>query len=145
MKFALADFLVSPPWVHKTPLALILEDDVMLADDFVTKLKRLLEEETPCDWSAISLKSRCPYGECVSPHLSRVQPDGNEPVERCRHGVNYGFYAMLYRLNDLADLRERLAHVIWDPTRPHCLDIDVALASISDEITYYAVPGLQAP
>merc|ERR1711920_859282 len=117
----------------------------MVMNDFAIKLKRLLETEAPCDWDAISLRSRCPYGECVSPHLTRVWPDGNEPEERCRHGVNYGFFAMLYRLADLEDLHNRLAAVVWDHSRPHCLDVDVALASIADMIAYYAVPGMQEP
>jgi len=129
----------------QTPYAIILEDDVRLDDEFVPKLKRLLEDEAPCGWSAISLKAHCPHGACVSPHLSRVQPDGNEPADRCRHGVNYGFFAMLYRVSDLSDLRSRLAHVVYDESRPHCLDVDVALASISDEVEYYAVPGMQTP
>eukprot|EP00443_Scrippsiella_acuminata_P112958 CAMPEP_0115586736 /NCGR_PEP_ID=MMETSP0272-20121206/7849_1 /TAXON_ID=71861 /ORGANISM="Scrippsiella trochoidea, Strain CCMP3099" /LENGTH=688 /DNA_ID=CAMNT_0003021803 /DNA_START=97 /DNA_END=2160 /DNA_ORIENTATION=- len=130
---------------REKPLTLILEDDVRLEDDFAVKLRRMLETEAPCDWVAISLKTKCPYGRCISPHLSRVGPDGNEPVERCRHGVNYGFYAMLYRSHDLDKLRTRLAEVVWNAHRPRCLDIDVALASISDEVAYYAVPGMQAP
>eukprot|EP00406_Dinophysis_acuminata_P003480 CAMPEP_0179234654 /NCGR_PEP_ID=MMETSP0797-20121207/13004_1 /TAXON_ID=47934 /ORGANISM="Dinophysis acuminata, Strain DAEP01" /LENGTH=570 /DNA_ID=CAMNT_0020941847 /DNA_START=82 /DNA_END=1794 /DNA_ORIENTATION=+ len=127
------------------PLALILEDDVMVMNDFAVKLKRLLLAEAPCDWAVISLKTRCPYGTCVSPHLTRVFPDGNEPASRCRHGVNYGFFAMLYRLSTLDTLRSKLASVVWDADRPHCLDVDVALASISDEVAYYAVPHLQKP
>jgi len=129
----------------RRPLALVLEDDVMLADDFAPKLRRLLTSEAPCDWAAISLSSKCPYGECVSPHLARVVPDGNEPAERCRHGVNYGFYAMLYRRSSLDDLRERLTQRVWTAERPHCLDVDVALASMSDEVAYYAVPHFQKP
>jgi len=128
---------------HRRPLALILEDDAMLVDDFALKLQRLVEEEAPCDWEAISLKAKCPYGECVSPHLTRVYPDVNEPADRCRHGVNYGFFAMLYRGARLAGLHKRLTEVVWDEARPHCLDVDVALASISDEVAYYAVPGMQ--
>jgi len=129
----------------RTPYAMILEDDVRPEDDFVPKLRRLLAGEAPADWSAISLKSYCPYGTCVSPHLSRVHPDGNEPADRCRHGANYGFFAMLYRVSDLAGLRSRLARAVYDGSRPHCLDVDVALASISDEVSYYAVPGPQTP
>merc|ERR1712216_414239 len=78
-------------------------------------------------------------------HLTRVLPDSNEPVERCIHGVNYGFFAMLYRLENLESLRSRLNAVVWDPDRPHCLDVDVALASISDKVGYYAVPAVQQP
>eukprot|EP00435_Cladocopium_sp_Y103_P030022 s356_g7.t1 len=87
-------------WHSKKPLVLILEDDVWLedrCDDFKLKLRNLLRDEVPCDWDVISLRSQCPYGV----HLTRVQPDGNEPEEMCRHGVNYGFYAMLYRVSDL--------------------------------------------
>lgn len=126
------------------PLTLILEDDTELVDDFAIKLWRLLAE-VPCDWAAISLKSRCAFGECVTPHLTRVHPDGNEPEQRCRHGVNYGFYAMLYRSEELASIRQKLRETVWRMDRPHCLDIDVALASISDEVSYYAVPAVQAP
>lgn len=127
------------------PLALVLEDDVLLADDFVPRLRRLLAQEAPCDWSAIALNSMCPFGECVSPHLTRVLPDMNVPAGRCRHGVNFGFYAMLYRRGNLAALQRRLAEIVWDEDRPRCLDVDVALASISDEVAYYAVPAVQVP
>jgi len=126
------------------PLALIMEDDVELGNDFAPRLRRVLAE-VPCDWRALSLKSRCPYGECISPHLTRVRPDGNEPADRCRHGVNYGFYAMLYRSDSLRDVRERLYETVWHEDRPHCLDVDVALASISEEVPYYAVPAVQQP
>merc|ERR1712217_819599 len=127
------------------PLALVFEDDVVLEKDFAVKLKRLLETEAPCDWDVLSLKSACPYGKCVSPHLLRVLPDSNEPAARCRHGVNYGFFAMLYRLSTLNDLQARIARVVWNDDRPHCLDVDVALAAMSDEVAYYAVPKVQAP
>lgn len=126
-------------------LALVLEDDVFLADDFAIRLRRLLEAEAPCNFEAISLQSRCPFGVCVSPHLSRVFPDGNEPSTRCHHGVNYGFFAMLYRIQTLDGLRSKLAKVVWNAERPRCLDVDVALASISDEVAYYAVPSMQTP
>lgn len=127
------------------PLALILEDDAWLEDDFVVKVWRLVREEAPCDWEAISLRSQCPFGTCISPHLTRVQPDATEPAELCRHGVNFGFYAMLYRADRLEELSQRLAHVVWDATRPGCLANDVALAAISDEVAYYAVPTSQVP
>lgn len=126
------------------PLTLILEDDTELVNDFSIRLWRLLAE-APCDWAAISLKSRCAYGECVTPHLTRVRPDGNEPEERCRHGVNYGFYAMLYRAASLDLIWQKLRETVWREDRPHCLDVDVALASISDELPYYAVPSVQEP
>lgn len=129
----------------KRPLALILEDDVWLEDDFVVRLHRLLQHEAPCDWDVISLRSQCPFGECISPHLTRVQPDGNEPAVSCRKGVNFGFFAMLYRADRLQALTDRLGHVVWDTTKIGCLANDVALAAISDEVAYYAVPTSQMP
>jgi len=131
--------------VDARQLALILEDDVVLEADFVPRLRRLLEAEAPCDWTAISLKSQCPFGRCVSRQLSRVLPDVNEPADRCRHGVNYGFFAMLYKQSELPALRSMLAKTVWDQERPHCLDVDVALASISDKVAYYAVPSSMKP
>lgn len=127
------------------PVALVLEDDVKLELDFAVRLQRLLESEAPCDWAVISLKSLCPYGQCVAPHLTRVQPDGNEPAESCRRGVNFGFFAMLYNIGALPDVRTRLTEAVWQPGRPECLNVDVALASISDQIPYYAVPHVQNP
>merc|ERR1711933_94985 len=118
---------------QKKSLVLILEDDAWLEDGFVLKLYRMLTEEAPCDWEAINLKSYAPYGECVSPHLSRVHPDGNEPSERCRKGANWGFTAMLYMASSLDALREKLAVVTWDEERPSCIVQDMALASIADE------------
>ena len=50
------------------PMALVMEDDIWLSDDFVVKLSRLITGEAPCDWDVIALTSRCPYGTCVSPH-----------------------------------------------------------------------------
>jgi len=129
---------------HHKPLAMILEDDTELVEDFAIRLWRLLSE-VPCDWNAISLKSRCPYGECVTSHLTRVRPDGNEPAQRCHHGVNYGFYAMLYKAEKLDHIRQKLRETVWREEIPHCLDIDVALASISEEVPYYAVPAVQQP
>lgn len=141
MKVALGNHRLSP----QREMAIIFEDDVRPNVDFAVKLQRLLATEAPCDWAAISLRSRCPYGECVSEHLTRVLPDGNEPEDRCRHGVNYGFFAMLYRLEVLPALRARLADRVWDASAPRCLDVDVALASISDQVAYYAVPFMQEP
>lgn len=131
--------------LDRKPLVLILEDDVWPEDDFTLKLRRLLREEAPCNWEVISLRSQCPYGICVSPHLMRVQPDENEPEEMCRHGVTYGFYAMLYRTDILTALANKLHKQIWDISKPGCLANDVALASISDRVAYYAVPASQVP
>merc|ERR1719162_2265831 len=52
---------------------------------------------------------------------------------------------MLYRRDFIPLIRESLMQIIWDEERPHCLDVDVALASISNLIAYYAVPGMQFP
>lgn len=127
------------------PLAVIFEDDAIPSDDFVPRLWSLVQDELPCDWDVVSLRSKCPYGICTSPHLTRVQPDGNEPVDRCRHGVNYGFQGVLYRLSTLAPIQEKWKRVVFNATRPHCLDVDVALASFSDTLGFYAVPFVQFP
>jgi len=127
------------------PLAVVLEDDVAPAEDFIVRLWSLVRDELPCDWEVLSLSSRCPYGECVSPHLMRVYPDGNEPVSRCRHGVNYGFQGVLYRTSAIPSVQRRWKQTVFDHFRPHCLDVDVALASISDEVAFYAVPFVQTP
>lgn len=128
-----------------TEIALVFEDDSSPHDDFAVKLYRMLIGEAPCDWEAITLRSRCPYGQCVTKHLSRVMPDGNEPQNRCRHGVNYGFYGILYRRQALKHIIDELMPVVWNEESPHCLDIDVALASSSDRVAFYAVPSSQMP
>jgi len=133
-------FLKNPKWV-----TLILEDDVNPEDDFIPRLWRLVTQEVPCDWQAVSLNSRCPFGICVSPHLTRVQPDVNEPQWRCRHGVNYGFQGMLYRTNEIENLQRVWKPVVFNELHPHCLDVDVALASISDKVQFYAVPASHNP
>jgi len=127
------------------PLAVIFEDDVAPERDFVARLWSLVREELPCDWEVVSLSSRCPYGTCVSPHLSRVQPDGNEPAWRCRHGVNYGFQGVLYRNSAIPRIQGMWKKTVFDSEYPHCLDVDVALASISDRLGFYAVPFVQEP
>jgi len=128
----------------RKPVTLILEDDAYPHDDFVPQVWRLVHEELPCGWDAVSLGSRCPYGRCISPHLSRVSPDANEPEWRCRHGVNYGFQGVLYRTEALERLQRKWRPVVFDEARPHCLDVDVALAAISDDVSFYAVPSIQA-
>ena len=65
-----------------------------LLQDFWGNLATILAE-VPCDWEVISLKSRCPYGRCVSKHLSKVMVDGNGAP--CS-GLNFGFFAMLYKV-----------------------------------------------
>lgn len=130
---------------HRKPLSLVLEDDVCGNEDFVEKLWRLVTQEMPCDWQVASLYSRCPFGRCISPHLTRVQPDTNEPAWRCHHGVNYGMQGMLYRLDQVAAMQQVWQPVVFDEKRPHCADIDVALASISEKVAYYAVPASQSP
>lgn len=131
--------------IDDRPLALVLEDDSWPEDDFVPRLWSLATTELPCDWEVTSLMSRCPYGTCVSPHLVRVQPDGNEPAWRCRHGVNWGMHAVLYRVETLPSLQEKWKAAVFDELRPYCMDVDVALASISDKVGYYAVPAVQKP
>lgn len=127
------------------PLALVLEDDVALAADFASQLWQLLNSEAPCDWQVISLASRCPRGQCATRHLVRVLPDLDEPAERCHYGTSRGVQGLLVKLRSLNDVLPKLEQAVWNETRPHCLDVDVALASISDVISYYAVPSTQAP
>jgi hypothetical protein len=133
-------FLENSKWI-----TLILEDDVSPEDDFIPRLWHLVTQEVPCDWQAVSLNSRCPFGFCTSPHLTRVQPDVNEPQWRCRHGVNYGFQGMLYRTNEIENLQRVWKPIVFDELQPHCLDVDVALASISNQVQFYAVPASQNP
>lgn len=128
-----------------TPIALVFEDDAIPNEDFIPRLWSLVKHELPCDWEVVSLRSMCPYGKCISRHLFRVQPDINEPVDRCRHGVNYGFQGVLYRTGALRRVQKRWRSVVFDERRPHCLDIDVALASISNAVSFYAVPFVQFP
>lgn len=127
------------------PLGLVLEDDSWLVDDFIVRLWRLVTQELPCDWEVTSLLSRCPYGKCVSRHLARIQPDGNEPEGLCRTGVGWGMYGTLYRTERLPAVQEKWKRAVWNEDVPHCLDVDVALASISDQVNYYAVPAGQSP
>lgn len=126
-------------------LALVLEDVSYLHDGFVVRLWRLVSQELPCDWDIVQLLGRCPYGECISQHLARVQPDANEPKWRCRAGVNLGMHATLYRPERLSAVQERWKRAVFNEHQPHCLDIDVGLASISDEVGYYSVPASQTP
>jgi len=91
----------------------------------------------------ISLTARCDYGKCISPHLSRVQPDGNEPEERCHNGVNWGMYGMLYRVSQIPKVHDILSQTIWNDTHVGCLPPDVAMSAISDRIAYYSVPSSQ--
>lgn len=126
-------------------LGLILEDDAWLESDFVPRLWSVVSSELPCDWEVLSLSSRCGYGRCVSPHLTRVQPDGNEKGDTCRHGVNLGMLGTLYRARAVGPLQARWQRVVFDDSRPYCFGVDVALASMSDSVAYYAVPSSQAP
>lgn len=126
-------------------LFIIMEDDVEVESDFAPRLHRILRDEAPCDWDAISLTSRCSYGICVAPHLSRVQPDGNEPETRCHNGVNFGMYGTLYRASQIRHIQNQLLPVMWNSSHPGCLPIDVAMAAVSDRMSYYAVPHTQRP
>jgi len=127
------------------PLAVVLEDDVWLEEDFKVRLWSLVTEELPCDWNVVSLYSRCPYGRCVSKHLMRVDKDENEPAWGCHHGVNWGMQGVLYRTATLRAVQGPWKRTVFDEARPHCMDVDVALAAISDEVGYYAVPSVQDP
>jgi hypothetical protein len=126
-------------------LGLILQDNAWLERDFVPRLWNLVSKELPCDWEVVSLFSRCGYGRCVSPHLARVEPDGNEKEQDCRHGVNLGMQAMLYRSQSLGLLQAKWQRVVFNEDRPYCFDVDAALSSISDRVAYYSVPSSQAP
>jgi len=128
-----------------SPMALVLEDDSYLVDDFVPRVWALVREELPCDWQVTALLSRCGFGRCISPHLMRVMPDGNEPYWRCFQGTNWGMHAVLYRTSVLPALQVRWKETVFDEERPHCMDVDVALASLSDKVGFYAVPAVQNP
>jgi len=128
-----------------SPLAVVFEDDSWPSDDFVPRLWSLVKDELPCDWEVTLLLTRCGYGQCVSPHLMRVEPDTNEPAWRCHQGVNWGMHAVLYRTKALAELQKKWKKVVFDEERPRCMDVDVALASMSDEAGVYAVPAVQDP
>merc|ERR1712187_790076 len=45
----------------------------------------------------------------------------------------------------LTRVRQKLQEAVFNEERPHCLDLDVALASLSDKVAYYAVPFVQNP
>jgi len=128
-----------------SPMAIVMEDDSWVTDDFVPRLWSLVKEELPCDWEVTALLSRCGYGKCVSPHLTRVMPDANEPEWRCHQGSNWGMHAVLYRVSVLPALQEKWKRTVFNEDRPHCMDVDVALASISDQVGFYAVPAVQDP
>jgi len=127
------------------PMALIMEDDVYLSDDFAPKLHYIIENELPCNWEVYAITTRCGYGECVAPHVSRVQPDGNEPEERCHNSGSYGMYGQLYRTDSMLKVNDLLKGVCFNDEKPACLPVDTALASISDRVAYYAAPGSQQP
>jgi hypothetical protein len=131
--------------VKGSPLGIVFEDDSLPEDDFVARVWSLVTAELPCDWEAVALMSRCPYGRCISPHLVRVLPDVNEPGWRCRQGVNWGMHAVMYRTDSLSRLQYEWQKTVFDEKRPHCMDVDVALASISDKVAFYAVPSVQEP
>jgi hypothetical protein len=128
-----------------SPLAIVFEDDSWPEADFVERVWSLVREELPCDWEVTSLMSVCPYGHCVSKHLARVQPDVNEPELGCRHGVNWGMHGILYRTSAVQRLRKLWSQTVFNEERPRCLDVDVALAFLSDRLGFYAVPAVQKP
>merc|ERR1719325_304372 len=51
----------------------------------------------------------------------------------------------LYRTSKLPRLREKWQRTVFHEEWPHCMDVDVALASISDQVSFYAVPAVQDP
>jgi len=127
------------------PVALVLEDDTLVQEDFVPRLWSMVKTELPCDWDVVSLNSKCPFGRCVSKHLARVQPDFNEREQDCHFGVNFGTHGLLYRTERLSSIRQLMQNATFDVTRPVCADLDVALASVSNRLAYYAVPAVQFP
>merc|ERR1719414_1172730 len=54
-------------------------------------------------------------------------------------------HAVLYRTETLGSLQVKWKRTVFDEERPHCMDVDVALASISDQVGYYAIPAVQDP
>merc|ERR1719270_1158316 len=52
---------------------------------------------------------------------------------------------MLYRTASLAHVQKHWKNTVFNESRPRCLDVDVALASISDRVGFYAVPSVQDP
>jgi len=127
------------------PLSLVFEDDICPSTDLIPRLWRLVHQELPCDWQVMSLRSMCPLGHCISPHLTRVLPDINEPMSRCHHSGNYGFFGMLYRMDEIESVQKAMKSVVFNETHPMCLDVDVALAAVSDEVRYYGVPSSHDP
>eukprot|EP00416_Gambierdiscus_australes_P019749 CAMPEP_0171070962 /NCGR_PEP_ID=MMETSP0766_2-20121228/10054_1 /TAXON_ID=439317 /ORGANISM="Gambierdiscus australes, Strain CAWD 149" /LENGTH=606 /DNA_ID=CAMNT_0011527485 /DNA_START=8 /DNA_END=1828 /DNA_ORIENTATION=- len=128
-----------------SPMAIIMEDDSWPTEDFIPRLWSLVRQELPCDWEVTALLSRCGYGRCISPRLMRVMPDANEPAWRCHQGSNWGMHAVLYNVARLPRLQRLWKRTVFNEDRPHCMDVDVALASISDKASFYAVPAVQDP
>merc|ERR1719195_2208506 len=54
-------------------------------------------------------------------------------------------HAVIYRTAALPNVQELWKKVVFNEERPHCMDVDVALASISDRVAFYAVPAVQDP
>lgn len=52
---------------------------------------------------------------------------------------------VMYRTKDLPDVRRLWQATVFNDTQPHCLDVDVALAALSDSVNFYAVPFVQYP
>lgn len=126
-------------------MGVVFEDDSDPDQDFKARLWRLVTQELPCDWEVVSLMSRCPVGTCVSEHLARIAPDVNEPAWKCHSGVNWGMHGVLYRTSTLRSVQEKWKKAVFNMDVPRCLDVDVALASISDQVGFYAVPASQGP
>jgi len=130
---------------QQKPLALVFEDDAWPADDFVQRLRALVTNELPCGWEALQLRSINAYGACISSHIARTLPDGNEPDSVCRHGVSISFAGMLYRRDAMPHIVSTLMQRVWNSSAPWCMDIDTAMASASMSVEYYSVPAFQKP
>eukprot|EP00451_Oxyrrhis_marina_P026216 CAMPEP_0204341736 /NCGR_PEP_ID=MMETSP0469-20131031/23579_1 /ASSEMBLY_ACC=CAM_ASM_000384 /TAXON_ID=2969 /ORGANISM="Oxyrrhis marina" /LENGTH=1401 /DNA_ID=CAMNT_0051326507 /DNA_START=248 /DNA_END=4453 /DNA_ORIENTATION=- len=128
----------------KQDQVLVLEDTASLGHDFASRVAATVQA-TPCSWQVLSLRSELPYGECMNSFVSRVSPNLNSNSLLCNFGTNFRSVAMLYR-------RKHIQHVIdavwprsWNVATPACQSFDVALASTSRNIQYFAVPGFHHP
>eukprot|EP00435_Cladocopium_sp_Y103_P030160 s888_g7.t1 len=112
-------------------LAIVLEDDSWLMDNFVTNFWRIVTQELPCDWDVLQLLGRCAYGKCISEHLARIQPDANEPADLCHQGVNWGFHGVLYRTAHLEKVQALWKKHVFNPKTPHCLAARHAMSEMA--------------
>jgi hypothetical protein len=54
-------------------------------------------------------------------------------------------HATLYRTDAIPRVQRLWKEAVFDEERPRCMDVDVALASISDRVSFYSVPSAQDP